>query len=250
MSHSPAINKATTKYKLTNKLFCGNCGLKMTGESGTSKTGKKYYYYICNGKRKRLNNCQKNREDKVFLENYIVEQTISFVLAEDNIDYVAEQVYKEYLKRIESGEMDTLTKEISKKYREINNLIEKMRTIDSISAVKKFDEMVKNLDIQKNDLETRLAKLKLSTDLNLSKDEIKFFLMDMCKGDINNEKYKSKIIDTFINCIYVYDDSIVVYYNVSDNYHYDDTTNINEKANLHSNSNLKKEFVFDNRKGG
>jgi site-specific DNA recombinase len=32
------------RYWLTGKLYCGECGGSMQGMSGTSKTGKKYYY--------------------------------------------------------------------------------------------------------------------------------------------------------------------------------------------------------------
>ncbi|MCL2350596.1 MAG: recombinase family protein, partial [Defluviitaleaceae bacterium] len=42
-----ATNKAKTQYILHGKLFCGHCGAKMLGTHGTSKTGQKHHYYIC-----------------------------------------------------------------------------------------------------------------------------------------------------------------------------------------------------------
>ena len=42
---APACGKADEKYLLTTKLFCGKCGALMFGESGTSATGRTYYYY-------------------------------------------------------------------------------------------------------------------------------------------------------------------------------------------------------------
>ena len=51
---APAHNKADVHYLLTTKLFCGKCGALMFGESGTSATGRTYYYYKCaNVKRRR-----------------------------------------------------------------------------------------------------------------------------------------------------------------------------------------------------
>lgn len=42
---APALHKAEEDYLLTTKLFCGKYGRLMVGESGTSRTGKKHYYY-------------------------------------------------------------------------------------------------------------------------------------------------------------------------------------------------------------
>ena len=51
---APACSKADEEYLLTTKLFCGKCGALMFGESGTSATGRTYYYYKCaNVKRRR-----------------------------------------------------------------------------------------------------------------------------------------------------------------------------------------------------
>lgn len=35
-------------FELTGKLFCGICGAKFTGTSGTSRKGLRHYYYKCN----------------------------------------------------------------------------------------------------------------------------------------------------------------------------------------------------------
>ena len=42
---APACGKADEEYLLTTKLFCGKCGALMFGESGTSATGRTYYYF-------------------------------------------------------------------------------------------------------------------------------------------------------------------------------------------------------------
>ena len=43
---APARGKADEEYLLTTKLFCGKCGALMFGESGTSATGRTYYYCL------------------------------------------------------------------------------------------------------------------------------------------------------------------------------------------------------------
>ena len=55
---APACGKADEEYLLTTKLFCGKCGALMFGESGTSATGRTYYYYKC-ANVKRRKGCNK-----------------------------------------------------------------------------------------------------------------------------------------------------------------------------------------------
>lgn len=49
--HRPGAYKAEVPYLLSGKLFCGLCGAPMTGTAGTSHTGARHYYYICNNRR-------------------------------------------------------------------------------------------------------------------------------------------------------------------------------------------------------
>lgn len=61
---APAAKKATDQYLLTTKLFCGDCGSPMAGESGTGRNGTTHRYYKCmSAKRKKgchpLKACQK-----------------------------------------------------------------------------------------------------------------------------------------------------------------------------------------------
>ena len=51
-------------FLLRQKLICGNCGQPMHGESGTTRNGTKIYYYKCNGRKKRINDCNKGMQLK------------------------------------------------------------------------------------------------------------------------------------------------------------------------------------------
>ena len=67
---APACGKADEEYLLTTKLFCGKCGALMFGESGTSATGRTYYYYKC-ANVKRRKGCNKKTVQKEWLEALI-----------------------------------------------------------------------------------------------------------------------------------------------------------------------------------
>ncbi len=64
-------NKAV--YLLRTKLKCGYCGQNLNGETGTSHTGIKKYYYKCRSIKDKLSNCQKTTVPRDFLENQIID---------------------------------------------------------------------------------------------------------------------------------------------------------------------------------
>ena len=49
-------------------------------------------------------------------------------------------------------------------------------------------------------------------------NEIRFFLNQFRKGDINDAKYRQALVDTFVNKIYLYDDKMTVLYNTQDSH--------------------------------
>lgn len=59
-------------FLLRHKLICGYCGHTLNGESGTSKSGAKVYYYKCSGRKKHLADCNKSMIRKDELENFII----------------------------------------------------------------------------------------------------------------------------------------------------------------------------------
>lgn len=79
---APATAKADVDYLLTTKLFCGLCERMMIGESGTSHTGDKEYYYKCAGAKRKLG-CKKKSVKKDFIERAAVILTVNRVLRDE-----------------------------------------------------------------------------------------------------------------------------------------------------------------------
>ncbi len=75
---APAALKAKEDYILQGKAFCGHCGARMVGVSGTGRAAT-YYYYAC-GKKYKYHTCDKRSERKDFLEQLVVELTLEYVL--------------------------------------------------------------------------------------------------------------------------------------------------------------------------
>lgn len=68
--------------------------------------------------------------------------------------------------------------------------------------------------MQKNDIEIDLAKLRVANKIRYTEKEVTAWLKLFCKGDLFDMDFRRRIIDTFINSIFLYDDRIIIFYNI------------------------------------
>lgn len=211
-----ARNKAKEDYLLTTKLFCGHCGSAMVGESGTSKTGKVHFYYKCVD-RKRKRNCTKKVEKKDWIEELVVRFTVQEVLTDENIDLIATRA----MEIIEKESADTtylegLEGELKGVQKKIKNI---MTAIEQGIITSTTKDRLEELESEKNDIEGRIAREKMKKPL-LTKERIMYWLLSFKSGNINDNEYRRRVIDTLVNSVYVYDDGdngrrIVLTFNIS-----------------------------------
>lgn len=205
---APSTTKAREEYILTTKLFCGKCKEMMTGTCGTSRSGQIYYYYICNGIKKKK--CNRKTISKHKIENIVIKECRHF-LTNENIDKIAKKVYDICQEEnSQSSLIKALEKRIKELNKSINNLIkaiEKGQNIDLIND--KLTENRKELEETEKQLNRERRKL-----VNLTKEQIKFFLLQLKKGKIDDIKYRKTLVNIFVNRIYLYEDKLNIIFNV------------------------------------
>lgn len=209
---APARARAKTDYLLTTKLFCGHCKEMMTGYSGTSKTGKLHNYYKCNKSKEKL--CDKKAIQKDYIEDIVVEQARS-ILTSENIKKIAETVVKLSKNNLDRTELKRLNKMLKENEKQKANLFDSLKicNIDSVKMsifeeISKIEESIKRI---KNEI-----AIEESQTILLTVPQVKFFLVQMKKGSINDMKYRKLLINTLIYKIYLYDDSITIIFNTQD----------------------------------
>lgn len=211
--HTGAKNKAKVDYLLSGKLFCGPCGAVMVGVSGRGRHGGEHHYYSC-GERRRNKTCKKAHEKKGFVEWYIVEQTVEYVLTPSRIDYIAESVVAQYDNEFNDTRISDLEKRIAKIDRDIDKAVDASLEAPTKAARAKFFDRMEQLELQKTDLEIDLSKLRIANGIRFTVDDIKKWLRNFCHGDPMDEDFRKRIIDVFVNSVYLYDDRMVVFYNI------------------------------------
>ena len=206
---APARARAKTEYLLTTKLFCGHCKDMMTGYSGTSKTGKLHNYYMCNNARKKL--CNKKAVQKDYIEDLVIQQARE-VLTDENIKKIATEIVELANQDKDNSTLRRLNKKLKDNEKQKANLFDSLK-ICTIDAVKQsiFEELNK-MEIERQQIINEIA-LEESQHIKLTVTEVKFFLVQLRKGNINDIKYRKLLINTLIYQVFLYDDSITIVFN-------------------------------------
>jgi DNA invertase Pin-like site-specific DNA recombinase len=209
---APARAKAKVEYLLTTKLFCGHCKEMMTGFSGTGKQGKVYHYYICNGRKNKI--CKKKMVDKDYIENLVVSECRRLLSAE-NIRKIAKEVVAICEAEKDNTNLKHLQKLLAENERKQHNTINAIMESDIESVRKSLGEKIPILEKEHNEIEKMIAEEEVPYP-TLTETDIRFFLNQLKKGNIKDIKYRSMLINVFVNKIYLYDDRLTITYNSGD----------------------------------
>ena len=213
LARGPGAAKAQIPYLLQGKAFCGYCGARLTGECGYNKYKSKYHYYACSKKKKDPSSCTKKNEKKDFLEWYIVEQTLLYVLTPKRMEYIAEKVVEQYENEFASDKLQEYEKKILKLETQIEKTFNAALEADG-SIRKMYENKLEDFMKQKEDLEIDLSRLRMSYGIHYTKQDILTWLNSFSNGDLFDMYFRKKVIETFINSVYVYDDKVLIYYNL------------------------------------
>lgn len=196
-------------YMLTGKLFCGHCGNPMVGICGTSRTGDRYYYYLCQGKHR--HECDKKNERKEQIEQYVINVVKQIIMDEETIDWI-EKGYQEFVSSLRAqSTIVAMEKELVETEKAITNLIKAIE-LGIITDTTKA-RMVE-LEAQKKELERSIrieSRLLQEIDVNQLRYTIELFR----DKNIEKREYQRELINTFIKAVYVYDDHLTIVLNRS-----------------------------------
>jgi len=211
---APAARKAVVEYLLSGKVFCGMCGAPIVGESGRGAGGSVYNYYTC-ANRKKHHSCKKKNEKKGYLEWYIVEQTVLYVLSPERIDFIAEKVVELYDSEFGNDHVKELERRVSRLNDEIQQAIDASLKVSG-KLRERYYKRLEELQLQLEEDEADLARLRLTERIPFTAEEVKAWMRLFCNGDPLDFEYQRRIIDTFVQSVYLYDDKLEIYYNLQD----------------------------------
>lgn len=200
---SPSHSWHRDDYLLTDKLFCGKCGSKMVGESGTGKSGQKYNYYTC-FKRKKEHACGKKNVPRDVLEAEVLNAIRKILFDDKLINFIADAVWAYYLKDQKDDDLkNSLEIKLAEIQKSTDNILKAIEAgIFNDTTKKRMDE----LEAQRSEIESELAGIQLQQAVQITRDYVLFYLTELRKGDFKDLKFQKHLIDVFVNAIFLYDD--------------------------------------------
>jgi len=198
------VEHGAVDFLLTGRAFCGHCGAAMIGDSGTSKSGTRHYYYSCQAHKARKG-CSKKSVSKDRLESAVIDFVLDHVLADDQIEKTADAVMALQAEEMKHSPLTAMETEYAKIRKQIDNVN------DAIAAGiwnASTSARLKALEDQAEDLRVSVETLRYSQSQLLDRDRVIFFLHRFTRGDRQDPLLRRHIIETFINSVYVYDDHL------------------------------------------
>ena len=203
---TPAAAKAAERYLLTTKLFCGECGRMMAGESGTGTGGKIYRYYKCHSA-KNKKGCAKKPVKKEWIENFVVQQTMMIVMDGPLMERITDKLLE--LQGAENYDLQLLEQQLAEVEKGIENML---NAIQAGIITESTKQRLSDLEQSKSDLEEHITENRIQHPA-LTREQIAFFLDQFKATDINDEEQRQRLIDSFVNAVYVYEDKIILIFN-------------------------------------
>ena len=106
-----------------------------------------------------------------------------------------------------------MEKAIAQIDRDIEKLVDALVDAPKVARQRIADRM-EALDAQKVELEADTARLRVASEIQLTESEIRAWLHTFTQGDPTDENFRRRVIDVFINTVYLYDDRVLIFYNI------------------------------------
>ncbi len=199
-------------YWLTGKICCGLCGGTMQGVSGTSRSGNLYYYYSCINYRKHTCTLKYQRKELMekivlyILDDLINDPALRIMIAEKCYAYHQAQ-------NDDNGAYEaSIRAQLKDVEGKLNNLVKAIEAgiFNSTTA-----ERMNVLENQKSMLNDALLAEQNRKKCDLTMNTIVKFLSSLV-GDINNPDTRRRLLEFFIDKIYVYPDKMVLTFYYTD----------------------------------
>lgn len=205
---APANHKAEDEYLLTTKLYCGKCKCFMVGESGTGRSGQVHRYYKCvSAKHKK--GCDKKSVKKEWIENIVIDQIQRIILDDELIERLADMALE---RQGINTTLPILHQQYAETERSINNFL---NAIQQGIITESTKQRLEELEQLKSEISVQIAKEEIKQP-TLSRDQILFWFYRLRKMNVKKLEHRRRLIDSFINSIYLYDDHMVITFNYKD----------------------------------
>ena len=141
---------------------------------------------------------------------------MSHVLTDARISEISERLEK----LSHEDQASTSIRTIEARQKEINceldDLTDKLISTSNQLIISRINTRADELAVELAALDADLSHLRLQVDHSLTAAQISAYLRTLRNGDPLDPDFRRRIIDSFIQRVYLFDDKILVYYNIKE----------------------------------
>lgn len=178
----------------------------MQGVSGTSKTGRTYYYYYCSAQRRK--ECHLHKARKRDLEDMVLFALHNIVDDEENVTALALDAAEYYEKNHNDTAyleaLEAKRREVEKSLANLVKVIEKGVVSDTVT------QRLTQLEEQKSALNDAIGTENVRVSLCEDRHSIQAYFDKFLHADVNDPEIRDQVFEYFVDKVYLYDDKLVV----------------------------------------
>ena len=153
--------------------------------------------------------CPKRPVRKDFLERLVIDTTLDVALHKENIQSIAADLCAWQQRQKDIAILDGLKLCRGECEKAISNLV---AALEAGAASPTIAAMVRDREEELESIKYAIAKQELVQE-KFDEKKITYLLSKVPEGDRAGINYMQRIVDTFINSVFVYDDRVVICYN-------------------------------------
>jgi hypothetical protein len=156
---------------------------------------------------KREKTCVKKTVRKDWIEQLVVKKTMETALSNVMIEKTADAILE--LQKKDNTFLPMLRGQLKETEKNINNMLNAIQQGVLTASTK---DRLEELEKHKEELEISIMQEQMQKPM-LTKEQIVFWISSFMNGDVSDPKFQQRLIDCFVNAVYLYDDRLVLIYN-------------------------------------
>ena len=167
------------------------------------------YYRCVNTKKKKL--CDKKAVKKDLIEDLVVSYTMKAIMNDEVMERLIDTLME--LQKRESTDLPLLKKQLAETEKGINNMLNAIQAgIFTPSTKQRLDE----LEETKSQLEVSIFAGGDAQAFAYQRADCIFSFTRFRKFDVTKREQRQRLIDSFVNAVYLYEDKIILTFNYKD----------------------------------
>ena len=147
---------------------------------------------------------------KDWIEDLVVNHTMKLVMNDEIMEWLIDTLFE--VQKKESSLLPTLRKQLAEVEKGITNMV---NAIQAGVLTESTQRRLVELEERKHDLEISIIQEEMQYPL-LTREQLAFFMYRFREIDISKKEQRQRLIDCFVNAVYLYDDRVVLTFNYKD----------------------------------